>query len=95
MSLAGLLLIASLLIVQPGRMQSTSNGGLNGDPCAYDHIAVAIVDAEDGDTVYIDVGQVYTGTGIGLVQKDVTIAAATDNCQTPTNTLAIVDGGGR
>ena len=95
MSLAGLLLIASLLIVQPGRMQSTSNVGLNGDPCAYDHIAVAIVDAEDGDTVYIDVGQVYTGTGIGLVQKDVTIAAATDNCQTPTNTLAIVDGGGR
>lgn len=95
MVLAGLLLIASLLIVQPGRMQSTSNVGLNGDPCAYDHIAVAIVDAEDGNTVYVDVGQVYTGTGIGLVQKDVTIAAATDNCQTPTNTLAIVDGGGR
>jgi hypothetical protein len=69
--------------------------GLNGAPCAYNHIAVAITDAEDGDTVYVDVSQVYTGTGIGLIQKDVTVAAATDNCQTPTSTLAIVDGGGR
>ncbi len=99
--LTALLLLAVLTslgrIPRVGKVaaQSPPNVGLNGAPCAYNHIAVAIADAQPGDTIYIDVGQVYTGTGIGLVQKDITIAAATDNCQTPTSTLAIVDGGGR
>lgn len=92
--LTGLLLAIFLTVVQRGMAQPTAQVGINGGSCNYSHIAAAVVDAQDGDTIYIDVGQVYAGTPIGLVNKNVTIAAATDNCQTPTDTLAVVDGGG-
>ena len=92
--LTGLSLMILLVVVQRGAAQPTVQVGINGAPCNYSHIAAAVVDAQDGDTIYVDVGQVYDASVIGLVDKDVTIAAATDNCQTPTDTLAIVDGGG-
>jgi hypothetical protein len=92
--LTGLLLMIFLTVVQRGAAQPPVQVGINGADCNYSHIAAAIVAAQDGDTIYIDVGQAYTGSVIGLVDKDVTIAAATNNCRTPTDTLAIVDGSG-
>jgi predicted outer membrane repeat protein len=74
--------------------QPLPNVGINGDPCYYADIRSALPDAQDGDTIYVDVREIHTGTVIGLVDKSVTIAAATNDCQTPTSTTAIVNGGG-
>jgi predicted outer membrane repeat protein len=73
----------------------SQNVGINGAPCAYGDIAGAALHVSDGDTIYVDVSVPHVGTVIGVLDHNITIAAATHNCQTPTDTLAIVDGSGQ
>ena len=99
LGLAALLLVGVLTALGGVRevsevaAQPLPNVGLNGNPCSYADIRSALPDAQDGDTIYVDVSEIHTGTVIGLVDKSLTIAAATNDCQTPTSTTAIVNGG--
>lgn len=98
-ALALLLLAVGLLGLQSRHTLAktpaqVSNVGINGAPCAYSDIAGAKLYVQDGDTIYVDVSTPHAGTVIGILDNDLTIAAATNNCQVPTSTMAVVDAGG-
>ncbi len=68
-------------ISAPESPQATDFIGRNGNPCAYDDWSTALAAAVNGDTLYVDQGT-WVGR-IGQVTKNLTIRAASNNCQTP------------
>ncbi|MBN1536490.1 MAG: hypothetical protein JW908_07145 [Anaerolineales bacterium] len=69
--------------------QATNFIGINGSMCAYDTWAAALAAANDGDTLYIDQGT-WSGR-IGQVTTNLTLQAATNNCQTPASGGVVID----
>jgi len=99
---AGALLLLCLLAVgasrtaaetRPGNGAQTDVVGINGAPCAYPDIPAALLDASDGDTIFVSRQPVQSGV-IGRIEHDLTFVAATNNCQDRTFQQTYVDAGG-
>lgn len=100
--LAGALVLACLLALgtaqsaadtRIGDAGQTDYVGINGAPCAYPDIPSALMDASDGDTIFVSRQPVQSGV-IGRIEHELTFAAATNNCQDRTFQQAYVDAGG-
>ncbi|HSH04590.1 MAG TPA: S8 family serine peptidase, partial [Anaerolineae bacterium] len=67
--------------------------GIDGDFCEYGSIGDALAAVGSGGTVYVP-GGIYTGS-LGIINKDVTLVAATNNCaEVDAGAEVIVTGGG-
>jgi hypothetical protein len=84
-------------MAEPGHLASPlqSEVGINGASCSYSDVASALIAASDGDTIYVSDANDVTHHGlIGQIYNDVTIVAATNDCQTTSTTEAHLDGDG-